>query len=142
MFRQTLIGAVAFATALTFSPSAGAQAQEPTTQPPMIEGIIVVAPRITYETDRRRYDKTDGSVLPYTITEATETVPVAGLDLSRTRDVFILEERVEAAAKRVCQQLEQKMPRGEPRQEVCVERAIDDAWEQVRRVSSANLDKR
>lgn len=140
MFKYSTTGALALATAMAFAPDAAAQAQNQAGPPPMIEGIIVVAPRVTYETDRRVVDRTDRSVLPYRIIEATETVPVAGLDLSRTRDVFVLEERVEAAAKRVCMQLEQKAPRGEPRMEVCVERAVDDAWEQIRNMARVKVE--
>jgi UrcA family protein len=139
MSKHTITGALALAVAMAFAPHAVAQtqakAQARAAKPPMIEGIIVLAPRITYETDRRVNDRTDRSILPYQITEATETVPVAGLDLSRSRDVFLLEERIEAAAKRVCAKLEQKYPRGEPRMDVCVERAVDDAWERVRNMA-------
>lgn len=137
MFKHTLIGAVTLAAAMTFTPQAGAQAQAPAAQPPMIEGIIVVAPRVTYETERRRYDKTDGSVLPYRITEATETVPTQGLDLNRTADLFVLEERIQTAAKRVCNQLQQKYPEGEPAMDTCVDRAVQDAMSQARRMTRA-----
>lgn len=137
MFKHTLIGAVTLAAAMTFAPQAEAQAQAPANQTPTIEGVIVVAPRVTYQTERRRYDRSDGSVLPYEITEATETVSTQGLDLNRTADLFVLEERIETAAKRICNQLQQKYPEGEPTMDVCVNRAVQDAMSQARRMTRA-----
>lgn len=144
MFKHLTSSAFALVAAMAFAPDAAAQApaQDRAAQPTVLEGVIVVAPRITYSTERRRDDPTDGSVLPYEVVNATETVPLQGLDLTRSRDVFALEERVEAAANRVCSQLEQKYPEGEPSKDVCVKRAVDDARARVRRMTRMTVGAR
>lgn len=137
---HTLPGAVALAAAIALVPDGSVRAQDTAqAQPPTIEGITVIAPRITFATETRRRDVGRGSALPVEVTDATEVVPVQGLDLNRTADLFKLEKRVEAAAGRVCTALEQKYPEGEPRREVCVRRALDDAMAQVRRMTQATV---
>lgn len=134
MSTYTSTGVLAIAVAATLAAGATARAQDP--RPTPIEGVTVVAPRITFDTEQRRRPR-DGSAVPVEVTEATETVSTDGLDLTRTADLFALEERVEAAATRVCGALEQKYPEGEPRKDICVDRATDDAMARVHRMTRA-----
>lgn len=141
MSTKTLKGAMLL-TAFAFAPVGTAAAQDTrASEPPQLETVTVVAPRITYDTQTRRR-AAGGSALPVEVTEATEIVPIQGLDLNRTADLFVLEERVQEAANRVCSGLERKHPEGEPRTEVCVDRAVEDAMAQVRRMTRAAVARR
>ena len=91
----------------------------------------VVAPRITYQVRRER-----GSAVPreVTVVEETALVNIGDLDLTRTSDLYTLEERITEAAARVCQGVAQQVPEGQPNTEVCTRRAIDDAMAQAQMI--------
>jgi len=101
------------------------QAQQPTE----LETVTVLAPRVTYRTTRA-----GDSVLPTTleIAEKTATVNYGDLDLTRTADLYTLEERVAEAAARICEQLADQFPDGTPSTPDCTRRATDDAMTRVR----------
>jgi UrcA family protein len=141
MSMRPFIGTVLLA-AFAVAPVGAVEAQDtPASELPRLETVTVVAPRITYDTEVRRRTS-GGSALPVEVTEATEVVQIQGLDLNRTADLFVLEERVEAAADRVCSGLQRKHPDGEPKMEVCVDRAVEDAMAQVRRMTRAAVARR
>ena len=99
-----------------------------------LEKITVVAPRITYKVRRER-----GSAVPQEITvaEKSAVVEFADLDLTRSADLFTLEDRVNDAATKVCNELAEQFPEGEPSSMVCARRASDDAMARVRSMSRA-----
>ena len=100
--------------------------------PSELETITVVAPRITYQVKRE-----SGSVIPKEVTVAQQSAVVtfADLDLTRTADLYTLQERVDAAAAKVCAELAQQFPEGEPSTSTCARRATDDAMAQVQRAA-------
>jgi len=87
--------------------------------------IVVVAPRITRERVERA-----GVARVFTVNR-DEAVNLADLDLSRTADMKTLEQRIADAAKRICEELANEYPFGQPRTPVCIRRAINDAMAQV-----------
>lgn len=135
MSRQSLFAVVVLAALAPLT----ALAQD--ARPPMLEGVTVVAPRITFDTQQQRR-ASGGSALPVEVTEATEVVSTDGLDLTRTADLFALETRIADAATRVCSALERKYPQGEPRREVCVDRATEDAMDRVHRMTRSAIANR
>jgi len=108
-------------------------------QPKELETITVVAPRITYQ-ERR----SGGSVLPkeVTIAKRTALVSYADLDLSRTADLYVLEDRIDKAANQICQQLAKDLPDGEPDVAVCADRAASDAMTHVRQMTRRQVAAR
>lgn len=138
--RQTFLGAVTLAAAVAFAPAAFAQAQGPASaEPRRIEGVTVMAPRITYEVSRAGGE---GVPLSVEMTKASSLVSLKDLDLNRTADLFVVQERIESAAKRVCTELVEKYPRGQPEQDVCERRAIEDAMAQVRQMTQEAVARR
>lgn len=97
--------------------------------------ITVVAPRITRERQR-------GGKMRVEAAEQTAQVEFDDLNLDRTADLFTLEDRVHEAADRVCKELAQMYPEGEPSTEVCVRRATDDAMAQVRYTARTRVGMR
>jgi len=97
-----------------------------------LETITVVAPRITYQVRRER-----GSAIPkeVTVVEKTALVNFADLDLTRTTDVYTLEQRVTEAAARVCKEVADQVPDGQPTTAICTRRAIEDAMAQVQLIA-------
>lgn len=124
---------LALLVAVVAAPAAAQTGPQTTREPTELEAITVVAPRITYQGVRRER----GSAIPkeVTIAEKSAQVSYADLDLSRSADLFTLEQRVEQAAARVCEELAQQFPEGEPSTAVCTKRAIDDAMPMVRAAS-------
>lgn len=108
-------------------------------RPTDIGTITVVAPRITYEVRR-----TGGSVVPKEITVAKRTalVSYADLNLNRTSDLYILEDRIDKAAAEICADLARELPDGEPNSAVCARRATEDAMAHVRRVTRQQVAAR
>jgi UrcA family protein len=102
------------------------------TAPTEVKEITVVAPRITYQAKRE-----GGSVIPKEVTIAKKTalVSYADLDLSRSADLYTLEDRIAKAAAQVCEELAQELPDGEPATAVCTRRATDDAMAHLRMVT-------
>tara|TARA_R110002110_G_scaffold111137_2_gene276814 strand:+ start:9953 stop:10255 length:303 start_codon:yes stop_codon:yes gene_type:complete len=90
-----------------------------------MEEIVVVAPRITREREERV------GVARVLTVNRDEAVSLADLDLSRTADVRKLEQRIAEAAGRICEELANEYPFGEPSTPVCIRRAVDDAMAQV-----------
>jgi UrcA family protein len=99
-----------------------------------LDTVTVVAPRITYHAKREA-----GSVVPKEITVAEKKAQVSysDLDLTKTADLYALEDRIGKAAARVCDELAQEFPEGEPSAAVCARRATDDAMAQMRQMSRA-----
>lgn len=97
--------------------------------------ITVVAPRITRERQR-------GGRMMVSAAEQTAVVEFDDLDLNRTADLYALEDRVREAADRVCRELTDLYPDGEPSTEVCVRRASDDAMAQVRHAARERVGMR
>ncbi len=91
-----------------------------------IDEIVVVAPRIRQEHDRRV-----GTSRVTTISRDIR-VDFSDLDLKRTTDLYLLEERVNEAAQEVCEDLAEIFPDAQPSVEVCIRRAVEDAMVQVR----------
>jgi UrcA family protein len=117
--------------------AAPASAQGPTknmaqspTKSTELGAITVVAPRIVYRETRR----VGGSVIPKEITLIQKTVEVTynDLDLKRSSDVYVLEDRIARAAHGVCEDLAREVPDGEPDSAICARRASKDAITQVR----------
>lgn len=105
-------------------------AQQPAAQQPTeLATVTVMAPRVTYRTTRA-----GDSALPTTLEIAEETARVdyGDLDLTRTADLYTLEERVAEAAARICEQLAEQFPNGTPSTPDCTRRATDDAMTRVR----------
>lgn len=100
-----------------------------------LEAITVVAPRITRQRQR-------GGKMQVSSAEQTAEVEFDDLDLNRTADLFALEDRVEQAADRVCKELADLYPDGEPSTEVCIRRATDDAMAEVRSAARTRLGMR
>lgn len=100
-----------------------------------LEAIMVVAPRITRQQQQ-------GGRRQVSAAEQTAQVDFSDLDLSRTVDMFTLEDRVKQAADRVCEELTELYPEGEPSTEVCVRRATDDAMAQVRHATRTRVGMR
>ena len=125
--KSRAIGTLSAALVIALSTAGTAIAQTPT-EPKSLDTITVVAPRIIY-TIRR-----EGSAVPQKIevAEKTALVSYADLDLMRTADMYTLESRVDEAAARVCGELAQQFPEGEPSTAVCARRAADDAMAHVR----------
>lgn len=125
--KSRAIGTLSGALVIALSTAGAAVAQTPT-EPQSLETITVVAPRITYSIRRA------GSAVPQRIevAEKTALVSYADLDLARTADLYTLESRVDEAAARVCGELAEQFPEGEPSTAVCARRAADDAMAHVR----------
>lgn len=97
-----------------------------------LERITVVAPRFTRERER----EPGGRMFEVTTVERSANVDFSDLDLSRTVDMYELEDRVKQAATRVCEELAEQYPDGEPATSVCIERAIADTMAQARLIAS------
>jgi UrcA family protein len=111
-------------------PAAAQQPQtEPTGQPTELARVTVLAPRVVY-----RVARVGDSAIPQQleVAEKEAMVEFADLDLTRTADLYTLEERVADAAARVCGELSEQFPDGTPSTTVCTRRATDDAMTRVR----------
>lgn len=126
--RRTATGTVSVALLMALSSAGPAIAQTPTE----IDTITVIAPRITYQVRRE-----GGSVIPKetTVAEKSALVRFGDLDLTRTADLYQLEDRVGKAAAQVCGELAEQFPEGTPSTDTCTRRAIDDAMAQVQQVA-------
>ena len=123
-----LIALATGSTAIAQTPTTPTTATTPTTE---METITVVAPRITYQVRRER-----GSAVPreVTVVEQTALVKLGDLDLTRTADLYTLEERITAAAAEVCQAVAAQVPEGQPSTQICTQRAIDDAMAEAQMI--------
>lgn len=131
--RTHATGSLAAALVVALAAAAPAIAQTPAAPTATeLETVTVVAPRITYQVRRER-----GSAIPkeVTVVEKTALVNFGDLDLTRTTDVYTLEQRVADAAARVCKEIADQVPDGQPSTPVCVKRAIEDAMAQVQLIS-------
>ena len=134
--RSHATGTLSVALLIALATGSPAIAQTPTTPTPAtpatpateMETITVVAPRITYQVRRER-----GSAIPkeVTVVEETALVNIGDLDLTRTSDLYTLEERITEAAARVCEGVAAQVPQGQPSTAVCTRRSIDDAMAQA-----------
>lgn len=131
--RTHATGTLAVALVVALAAANPATAQTPASPPATeVETVTVVAPRITYQVKRER-----GSAIPkeVTVVEKTALVNFGDLDLTRSTDVYTLEQRVADAAARVCKEIADQVPDGQPSTPVCVKRAIEDAMAQVQLIS-------
>jgi len=131
--RTQPTGTVAVALVVALAAASPAIAQTPAAPSATeIETVTVVAPRITYQVKRER-----DSAIPkeVTVVEKTALVNFGDLDLTRTTDVYTLEQRVAEAATRICQEIADQVPDGQPSTPICVRRAIEDAMAQVQLIS-------
>jgi len=94
-----------------------------------LEAVTVIAPRITYE---RGFRPGSGAPTQIRMTEQTAVVDASDLDLGRIADMETLKTRVDEAAARVCQELADLHPLGEPDTDECASRASKDAMAQVK----------
>lgn len=118
-----IIGACFLGLALVPVPGSFVHAQEPAID----KGVVtVVAPRIR---ERVRSGATE-----FMTVDKTVSVSFSDLDISRTADFYLLENRIRVVAKDICEELTEQFPRGKPRTAVCVERAVDDALQQARQI--------
>lgn len=124
MIRNMPLPAVTAMAALCLAASAAAQKAPPTD----IATVTVVAPRITYERDFRPGSGTPRQVR---VAQQSAVVDVSDLDLTRIADMETLKTRVGAAAQRVCDELDELYPAGQPDTAVCIRRAREDAMAQV-----------
>lgn len=69
------------------------------------------------------------------VAEKSASVNFGDLDLTRTADLYTLEERVAVAAARVCEELAAEFPDGTPSTPVCTRRATDDAMTRVQQTA-------
>lgn len=122
--RSSPTGALIAALLIAIPAASSAVAQEPTD----ISAVTVMAPRVTYQVTRHRE-----SAIPtrLEIAEKSASVDFGDLDLTRTADLYTLEERVAAAAARLCEELAQQFPDGTPSTSVCTRRATEDAMARV-----------
>lgn len=129
MTRKTPLYAAAATAALWLAGSGTAVAQTAPPVPADLESVTVVAPRIVYQKGYR-----PGSAAPRQVrmTQQTAIVDASDLDLTRIADMETLESRVGDAAQRVCHELAELHPLGEPDIATCVRRASADAMAQVR----------
>ncbi len=96
------------------------QAEQAEVEEEVMDRIRVVAPRVTRTPERRgRYQ--------VELVERSDYVDYGDLDLTRTADMFELEERVHEIATEVCTLLAEMFPRGSPSTETCIRRAVEDA---------------
>lgn len=123
-----LIALATGSSAIAQTPTTPTTPAAPTTPTTELETITVVAPRITYQVRRER-----GSAIPreVTVVEETALVNFGDLDLTRTADLYTLEQRISEAAARVCQGVAEQVPEGQPSTPICTQRAIDDAMAQA-----------
>lgn len=126
MGTKPLLNLVALITtvfAITFSQTSVIAAEK------KLEEVTVLAPRITGEQrNSPPYGKT-------VVAHKSAIVNLSDLDISRTADMHEVRNRVEKAATRVCKQLEDELPFGQPSTPVCIERAVSDAMAQVEEVA-------
>ncbi|PLW82573.1 hypothetical protein CWI75_08270 [Kineobactrum sediminis] len=122
--RSVIIAAIALAAAC-HSPVFAQQDQDllEIDDEKVMEEVIVVAPRITRETP---LDAMGGLIV-----ERDEILDITDLDLTRTADLLVLEQRIEDAATRICNELDSLYPLGSPRTLVCIRRAVEDTMAQV-----------
>ncbi|TVS08902.1 MAG: UrcA family protein [Gammaproteobacteria bacterium] len=126
--RALLAGALGSMLALVgVTPNAAlAEAAEDAARP--IDWIVVVAPRIRQERDRV------GASRVTTISRDIR-VDFGDLDLTRTSNLYLLEDRVNEAAREVCEELAELFPDAQPTVAVCIRRAVEDAMVQVRQAA-------
>ncbi len=94
-----------------------------------LEEITVMAPRITSE---QRTSPPYGKTI---VANKSARVDISDLDISRTADMNEVRNRVEEAAQRICKQLSDELPFGQPDTPECVRRAVSDAMAQVEEVA-------
>lgn len=133
MFRAILMTTAAAALAASLATAGSTQAlADQAEDEPIEDRIRVVAPRIT------RTSRGAGQFEVVTA-ERSETVYYGDLDLTRTRDLYELEERIHEAATEACTLLTEMYPRGSPSTAVCIRRAVNDAMELVQEAARAAI---
>lgn len=129
--HKSALGFVPLALLFTL-PAAGPVTAQTGESPTTLDTISVVAPRITYQVERERGT---GASKRVAVAEKSAMVSYDDLDLTRTADLYTLEERVRQAADRVCAEVAELFPDGQPDTETCVRRATDDAMARVHDVA-------
>jgi UrcA family protein len=132
MTRNTLMtGAVSMALLIGVSVSATPAAADPAVNGAAVDTITTVAPRIT-----REHPAQGHGVATAVVTRQDAFVTVTDLDLTRADHVALLDDRVEEAARRLCAELAELAPFGQPRTPTCIRRAINSAQAQVRQATA------
>lgn len=96
-----------------------------------IENVTVVAPRIVWETR----SSGPGAPRQVRVNQQSAVIDASDLDLTRIADMSTLKARVAEAAARVCGELADMHPGGQPETPVCVKRASEDAMAHVDEVT-------
>ncbi|QOC22874.1 UrcA family protein [Wenzhouxiangella sp. AB-CW3] len=123
----------AFLIVLTSSVPVPVVASEPETDE-VVDRIRVVAPRVT------RSSRGSGRYVVETA-ERSDYVYYGDLDLTRTTDLFELQDRIGEMATEICELLTEMFPRGSPSTATCIQRAIDDASPLVDAAARAAIGK-
>ena len=127
MTRTTTLLAATVASAFCLA-AAGPVSAQSAPGSARLEAVTVIAPRITYE---RGYRPGSGAPTQIQMTKQTAIVDASDLDLGRIADMETLRMRVDQAATRVCEELTDLHPLGEPETKVCANRASEDAMARV-----------
>jgi len=123
--RRALVGAAVLGLALAGEAGAQGRSGAHPLPPPVdaaIDGVTVSVPRVV---ERTRYQSLISDV------EISMLVPYGDLDLSTPAGVAELDERVAAAGRYGCEQLERMYRHGTPQRFDCVREAISEAQPQV-----------
>lgn len=95
----------------------------------VIEEIIIEAPRVVRHEVERTATGTKIELI-----QLRRRVSYADLDLTKHSDVTKLEERINTTAEQACSQLAELFPLAASDNPDCVDRAVDDAMEQMEKV--------
>lgn len=127
--KLVVTGAISVALLMALSAGQAPAIAQDQPQAMELEAITVMAPRIT------RSPRESGKRVELTTVQKSAYVNFGDLDLTRTADLYTLEDRVREAAAKVCKDLADQYPEGEPSTEVCTRRATDDTMVLVRQAA-------
>lgn len=126
MIRNTLIAGAAFgALFVGFVAGSGPVMAETPAEADAMDKITVVEPRV------KKAERVWSGVSTVRSAERDVRVQLDDLDLARTADLQRLQDRLNTAATRLCQELRNDLPHGTPETQECIQRAMNDAMEQV-----------
>lgn len=126
MIKNTFMAGAAFvALSVGFVAGSGPVMADSGATADVIDRITVVEPRI------KRAERVWAGVSTIRTAERDVLVKLDDLDLARTADLRRLEDRIHTAATRLCQELRDDLPHGTPKTPECIQRAVNDAMEQV-----------
>lgn len=123
MIKNILIAGTTFVALLVgFSVGSGQAVADDTDA---MEKITVTAPRI------KNVERVPSGVSKVLTAKGEVRVKFDDLDLTRTADLRILEDRVNEAVTSLCQKLKEDLPFGQPKTPVCIHRTVNNAMAQV-----------